>query len=258
MFKFVASLAAVSEKPRLDALLTSSIPAVTRSKILHCIKDGYVTVNGKVVTKGGHKVKVNDRLVCKVPPPPPVEAIPEPIPLDIVYEDEHLLMVNKPNGMVVHPAPGLSSGTLVNALLHHCKLPAMRFVSGNPPLPKSLLGGAGEAGADEAADDLAALAIGDEEEGAGAELDDGEDLIEGTWTALTSSGPAPVIRPGIVHRIDKGTTGLLVVSKDERTHTGLCKQFENRTTHRLYWSITVGVPKTPEGRIQTNIDRDPK
>lgn len=130
----------------------------------------------------------------------------------------------------------------------------MRFLSGNPPLPKSL----------NTTPELASTSGQDtpeetsEEEDVAEELEDGEDPILGSWTPMITAGPAPVIRPGIVHRIDKGTTGLLVVSKDEATHADLCRQFEARTTHRLYWSITVGVPKDPEGRVQTHIDRDPK
>lgn len=125
-----------------------SLPPRVPVQILHCIKEGLVTVNGKSVTKGGSKVKPGDLLECRVPPPPPIEAIPEDIPLEVVHEDSNLLVVNKPAGMVVHPAPGLSSGTLVNALLHHCDLPPMRFVSGAdacrlPQLPQALAGDQG-------------------------------------------------------------------------------------------------------------------
>ena len=163
------------------------------------IRAGAVAVNGVVRRKPAHAVRAGDVVELAPeawhPPAAATEARPEAIPLAVVYEDPHLLVVDKPAGLVVHPAPGHASGTLVNAVLHHCGLPGLRF------------GASGPAGASE-------------EPGAAAgpvlDLEDGEAAGEwagGLLPAGSSSGGT--LRPGIVHRLDKGTTGLLVVAKDE-------------------------------------------
>ena len=164
------------------------------------IRAGAVAVNGVVRRKPAHAVRAGDVVELAPeawhPPATAAKARPEAIPLEVVYEDPHLLVVDKPAGLVVHPAPGHASGTLVNAVLHHCGLPGLRFGAAS-----------GSAGAGE-------------EPGAVAEpvldLEDGEgagDWAGGLLPAGSSSGGT--LRPGIVHRLDKGTTGLLVVAKDE-------------------------------------------
>ena len=177
---------------RLDSWL-ASWTELSRSRLKALISDGQVSLDGTPITKVNSKVKADGHYVVTVPAP--VEADPEPenIPLDIVYEDAHLVVVNKQAGLTVHPAVGNWSGTLVNALLHHC----------------------------------------------------GDSL----------SGIGGVLRPGIVHRIDKDTTGLLVIAKDDKTHRGLAKQFERHTVERTYVCLTRGAPMPREGRIETRIGR---
>ena len=148
--------------------------------------------NGKTVAKS-LKLKAGDTVLLEIPDAKPIEAVPQDIPLDIVYEDEHLLVVNKPKGMVVHPAPGNPDGTLVNALLWHCK--------------GSLSGIGGE------------------------------------------------IRPGIVHRIDKDTSGLLVVAKDDATHIGLSQQMAVHSVERAYNTIVYGGFAQDEGFVESNLGR---
>ena len=146
---------------RIDRFLSGEDTGLSRSALQALVAEGHVLCNGKQIAKS-LKLKAGDTILLEIPDAKPIEAVPQDIPLDIVYEDEHLLVVNKPKGMVVHPAPGNPDGTLVNALLWHCK--------------GSLSGIGGE------------------------------------------------IRPGIVHRIDKDTSGLLVVAKDDATHIGLSQQ----------------------------------
>jgi 23S rRNA pseudouridine1911/1915/1917 synthase len=181
---------------RLDKFLMDRLPNVTRTKIQGGINEGFVRVNDKEV-KPNYRVHPNDVITVSLPEPPrDTEVVPENIPLSIVYEDEHLMVINKPAGMVVHPAYQNWSGTLVNALAYHFKnLPQM---PGN----------------------------------------DG--------------------RPGLVHRIDKDTSGLLVIGKDEETLTGLAKQFFNHTIERRYLAIVWGVPDPPEGTIDQFVGRSLK
>jgi 23S rRNA pseudouridine1911/1915/1917 synthase len=176
---------------RLDSWLAQQIGGLSRSRIQSLIAQGLVTVEGKTV-KPSYQVKWDNQVVVRIPGPKPSPLIPEDIPLDIRFEDEHLIVVNKPAGMVVHPACGHRSGTLVNALLHHCR-------------------------------DLA---------GIGGEL-----------------------RPGLVHRLDKDTSGLLVIAKDERTLNGLAKQFREKTTERIYRALVWGHPDPPQGRIEAPLGR---
>ncbi|EFJ44032.1 RNA pseudouridine synthase mitochondrial precursor, partial [Volvox carteri f. nagariensis] len=198
---------------------------VSRAKIQASIAAGLVLVNGQPAAKASQQLKAGDCVVCRLQPPPPMQALPEAIPLDIKYEDDHVIVVNKPSGMVVHVAPGHHHGTLVNALLHHCALPALDLDSS---------------------------------------LDLDPDLGTGIGTSSSSScstsslSSSSCLRPGIVHRLDKGTSGLLVVAKTEVALTRLQAQFKARTVDRLYDSITVGCPVQPNGRVETNICRDPR
>lgn len=212
-------------KSRLDVYLVEAVPDVTRARLQGCIKEGLVTVNGTPRGKPGFKVKAGDQVEFTLQPLKPLNAEPEDIPLDIVYEDEQLLVINKEPGMVTHPAPGNYSGTLVNAVLNHCSLPQV-----------------------ESAYDFAEADESDEEEGEGA---------VGAEEARVQANSAGVIRPGIVHRLDKGTSGLLVVAKTEAALQGLATQFKERTVERTYVSITLGKPKASKGRVETNIARDP-
>jgi len=209
------------EGGRLDAYLARFLAQASRTKIQRGIREGRVTVNGVVVQKPAYTVQPGDVITLRILRPPPVEIVPEPIPLDIVYEDPYLIVVNKQAGLVVHPARGNRSGTLVNALLYHIGSGPVRF-------------------------------------------DEEDDLPEDDEIGLSmvSTGPteakleAP--RPGIVHRLDKDTTGLIVVAKDDVTHTGLARQFEHRTIARTYLAIVWGVPDPPWGRIEAAIGRDPR
>lgn len=219
-------------KTRLDAWLAGQLPLVSRARVQSNIRQGSILVNGKAIIKGSYVLRPGDVVECELTGWAPVDANPEDIPLDIVYEDKHVIVINKPAHMVVHPAPGHSEGTLVNALLHHCELPAMRYSSGSTPKNA-----------------LESPSVDDSEE-----ID--EEALVGTVTTL--SGPPPVIRPGIVHRLDKGTSGLLVVAKDEYTHAHLCDQFKARSVRRSYVSLTCGVPSLKSGRVEIPIGRDPR
>ncbi len=179
---------------RLDMVVASYFSDVTRSRAQQLIAEGFVKVNGTAKNKN-YKVKFGDRLSIHTPRPKPVETAPENIPLDIRYEDDDLLVVNKPKGMVVHPAAGHESGTLVNALLYHCG--------------KSLSGINGE------------------------------------------------LRPGIVHRIDKDTSGLLVVAKNDFAHQSLARQIKAHSFTREYEAVVYGNLKQDEGTVDAPIGRHP-
>ena len=179
---------------RIDTFLGHSIENASRSKVRQAIDAGKVWVNDKI-TKPSYLVKPGDIVVIEIPRTEKRPAESEDIPLDIVYEDDDLLIVNKPAGMTVHPGHGNYSGTLVNALLHHCN-------------------------------------------------------------ALANQEDA--IRPGIVHRIDKNTSGLLVAAKNDRAHRLLANQFKNKTTTREYWAIVWGTFKNSTGTIEGDIARHPK
>ncbi len=202
---------------RLDVYLTDYLPNASRAKVQRGIKAGDVSVNGTVQTKVSTPVAANDRIEFVLHRPPPIEAKPEAIPLDIVFEDDALLVVNKPAGLVVHPAHKNRTGTLVNALLHH-------------------VGGG-------------TLSFEDEEEG------DDDEVGLSTATAAPRFDGDVTVRPGIVHRLDKGTSGLLVVAKTDAAHAALARQFMDRTTRRRYLAIVWGMP--PEsGTVETYIGRD--
>ncbi|WP_338392824.1 RluA family pseudouridine synthase [Fulvitalea axinellae] len=181
---------------RLDKFLLDRLPNVTRNRLQAGIKDGNVKVNGEK-TKANYKVRPGDEVTVSMSEPPrDTEVVPEDIPLNIVYEDAHLLVVNKEAGMVVHPAYNNWSGTLVNALAYHFKnLPTMENNEG---------------------------------------------------------------RPGLVHRIDKDTSGLLVIAKTERAMRGLAEQFFDHSIERTYYALVWGEPKTETGTIDVNLGRSLK
>jgi 23S rRNA pseudouridine1911/1915/1917 synthase len=182
------------EKQRLDLFLTNQLAGITRARIKNLIDDGKVTVDGET-TKAGYMVRPGERIIILFPIFEPTSIEPEDIPLDIVYEDEHLLLVNKPAGMVVHPAFANLRGTLVNALLSHC----MRLSS-----------------------------VGGEK------------------------------RPGLVHRLDKDTSGLLVVAKNDAAHLALSKQLSEHKMEREYRAIVWGHMRVKKNRIEGALLRNPK
>ncbi len=179
---------------RIDKYLAELDSELTRSAVQKLIDDEMVTVNGKVPQKN-MKLREGDRIILTVPEPVPPEALPENIPLDIVYEDGDLLVVNKPRGMVVHPAAGNPDGTLVNALLYHC----------------------------------------------------GDSL----------SGINGILRPGIVHRIDKDTSGLLIVAKNDFSHRLLAEQIKEHSFTRKYQAVVCGNIKEDSGTVNAPIGRHP-
>ena len=186
----------VSEKEaykRIDQYLASHLP-LSRTAIQRLIKENLVKANKKEV-KANYKIHPEDEVEVYIPSPSPSPLLPEPIPLNILYEDEHLLLVNKPTGLVVHPAPGHKNGTLVNALLHYCK-------------------------------DL--KGIGGRE------------------------------RPGLVHRLDKDTSGVLIIAKSDPVHRHLSNQFKLHTINRVYIALIHGVMKKNSGIIDLPIGRDTK
>jgi len=179
---------------RIDKFIVETMEEdISRTTVQQWIKDGHVFVNGKTV-KPNYKLAAADTVVLKVPEPEELNLQPEDIPLDIVYEDSDVIVVNKPRGMVVHPAPGHYSGTLVNALLHHCK-----------------------------------------------------DL----------SGINGVLRPGIVHRIDKDTSGLIMAAKNDWAHQHLAGQLKDHTVNRKYIAVVHGELVHDSGTIDAPIGRDP-
>ncbi|KAJ4826920.1 hypothetical protein Tsubulata_030422 [Turnera subulata] len=209
------TVVSASAKLRLDSWISSRISGISRARVQSSIKSGLVSVNGKLVNKASQNVKTGDKVSCTIAELQPLRAEPENIPLDIVYEDEHLLVVNKPPHMVVHPAPGNPTGTLVNGILHHCSgLPTAAFPC--------------------------------------------EDVVDSDVedVSVDEGYSEASVRPGIVHRLDKGTSGLLVVAKDEHSHAHLSDQFKLHTIQRVYISLTCGVPSQVAGRINVPIARD--
>ncbi len=181
---------------RLDQVLSQAFPEVSRSFLQKLIRDGEVRVDGSVCRSKKYKVEEGQELAFALPEPKELSVEAEAIPLDIVYEDDDVLVVNKPRGMVVHPAAGNDTGTLVNAVLHHC----------------------------------------------------GERL----------SSINGVIRPGIVHRIDKDTSGLLMIAKNDRAHNSLAEQLAKHSITRAYEAIVYNNFTEEEGTIDAPIGRDPK
>ena len=178
---------------RLDRALADAAPTLSRERLKALIRSGALELGGKAVRDPSAKVKGDESFQLAVPDPEPAHNEPQDIPLSIVFEDEHLLVVDKPAGLVVHPAVGNREGTLVNALLHHC--------------------------------------------------------------AGRLSGIGGVARPGIVHRIDKDTSGLVVVAKTDVAHEGLAKQFAAHSIDRRYLAIVNGVPRTAEGKVDAPLAR---
>ena len=176
----------------MDKWLALQLADISRSRIQKLIEEGNLKLNGIVCQNKKVKLAPNDLIQVTIPAPTKLDLQPENIPLDILYEDEHLIIINKPKGLVVHPAPGHWNGTLVNALLYHC-------------------------------DKLA--------------------------------GIGGVERPGIVHRLDKDTTGAIVVAKSDRAHQDLQAQIKAKTARREYWAIVCGAPSTQSGKINLPIGR---
>ena len=202
------------QKPaRIDVFLTNLIERVTRNRIQNAIDRGFVTVNEKVV-KASRKLKPGDVVVCKLIKPPPIQLIPQDLNIPVLYEDDYLIIVNKPAGMVSHPGFGNRDGTLINAVLWHFGVRETIEVETS-----------------------------DEDE------DDNETIDEGVIFA------SEAVRPGIVHRLDKDTTGLLVVSKETSILTQLQKMFAARTVKREYLALVWGNVKDNSGTIVGNIDR---
>ena len=185
---------------RLDAAIAARVDELSRAHVQRLIEDGFVRVNGAAAAKPGARVRAGDIIDVTVPPPEPLEVVAEPIPLAILYEDADIIVIDKPAGLVVHPAPGHTRGTLVNALLHHCR-----------------------------------------------------DL----------SGIGGVARPGIVHRLDKGTTGVMVATKSDRAHAALAAGFAAKSRgdaggiRREYLAIVAPPPPSTTGTLRTLYGRHP-
>ena len=177
---------------RLDSFLAAALPDLTRSAAARLIETGQVTVNGKTVSKSC-KLSGHEAVSATLPDPEPIEAVPQDIPLDVVYEDPDVIVINKPAGLVVHPAPGHPDGTLVNALLYHC----------------------------------------------------GDSL----------SGIGGSLRPGIVHRIDRDTSGLIIAAKNDAAHQALSAQLQGHTLARTYEAVVVGNLREDSGTIDAPIGR---
>jgi 23S rRNA pseudouridine1911/1915/1917 synthase len=182
------------DSPRLDRFLSDRDKGLTRSRIHSLINEGWVDVNG-AGGKPSQKIRNGDRVVLTIPPVRENDVSPQSIPIDLVYQDSEVVVVDKPAGLSVHPGPGHPDGTLVNALLARC--PDIQGIGG-------------------------------------------------------------VYRPGIVHRLDKDTSGLMMVAKTERAHLGLSAQIKERKVHKGYLALTVGVPPQDEGIINAPIARDPR
>lgn len=182
------------EGGRLDHVLVDQVPDFSRSRLQKLIRSGQVTVDGEIITKTGYLLEGGEAVATTIPAPREPSLQPEPIDLDIIFENDDLIVVNKPAGMVVHPSAGHQSGTLVHAVLAHA--PDLRGV--------------------------------------------GEER-----------------RPGIIHRLDKDTSGLIVIAKDDHAMATLQAQFKDRTVEKRYRALVDGKPQTPSGRIEAPIGRDP-
>jgi len=192
--KFEFHVTAPEAGTRLDVFLTTNIPSMTRSRVQKLIDQGLVQIRGQK-TKAGLKLRAGEAVILIKPPPVEDELVPEDLPLRILYEDQAIAVVEKPAGMVVHPAAGNVRGTLVNALLHHLK-----------------------------------------------------DL----------SGVGGVLRPGIVHRLDKGTSGVMVVAKNDAAHKGLTDQFKKREVKKVYLALVYGDVRENEGVVDLPVGRHPR
>jgi 23S rRNA pseudouridine1911/1915/1917 synthase len=179
---------------RLDKFLVKNLPELSRSRLQDLIRDGFVSVDGIMAHKGGQDISAGQVVEIRIPPPEPTDLVGEEIPLDIIFENKDVLVINKPAGLVVHPAAGHYQGTLVHGILGY-----------DPDL-----------------------------EGVGGEQ-----------------------RPGIVHRLDKDTSGLIIIAKNDQAHIWLQEQFRLRQVVKKYWALVDGHPPTPQGRIEAPIGRDP-
>ncbi len=180
---------------RLDQQITAHISDVSRNRIQKLIRSGLITVDDIRIVKPGHSLKGGERVSVVIPAPASSDLVPEAIPLDIIYEDRNVVIVNKPAGMVVHPSAGHDSGTLVQAVLAH---------------------------------------------------------------APDIEGIGEVLRPGVVHRLDKDTSGIIVFAKNDAAHQQLQAQFKEREVKKVYHALVDGAPPSPSGKIETHIGRDPK
>lgn len=193
-------LPAESSGERLDKAVAAMLPDLSRTRIQALVRTGKLSLNGRTVENPSFIISGGESLAIEIPPPEPAEPEAQDIPLAVIYEDDDLIVIDKPSGLVVHPGAGNWSGTLVNALLHHC--------------------------------------------------------------AGSLSGIGGVERPGIVHRLDKDTSGLLVVAKNDRTHHHLAEQFADHgrtgALERAYFALVWGVPLRPRGTVDAPIDRDPR
>ncbi len=190
------TVAADAAGARLDKWLAENVGDMSRTRVQALIEAGQVSGPDGIADSISRKVRAGEAYVLTVPPPTPARPEPEDIPLEVLYEDGDLIVINKPAGLVVHPAPGHASGTLVNALLHHCR--------------QSL------------------------------------------------SGIGGVTRPGIVHRLDKDTSGVMVCAKSDVAHRGLVEQFQVHSIDRAYKAVVWGMPNPRKGRLENNIGRDPR
>ena len=195
MNEIILQVSEESEGERLDRYIADEIPEISRTHVQKLIDEGDVTTGGRKI-KASDKAVPGEEVIVRIPDPVDTEILPEDIPLDILYEDSDVMIVNKPKGMIVHPAPGHVTGTLVNAVLYHSK----------------------------------------------GEL----------------SGINGVLRPGIVHRIDKDTTGALIVCKNDSAHRKIAEQLKVHSIRRVYRGIVCGCIKEDEGTISGNIGRDPR
>ena len=243
---------------RLDQFLTRSIYNASRTKVQKAIEEKKVLVNGNP-KKVSYKIAKNDFILCTVLKPPPIELVPENIPLNIIYEDEYLLIVNKSAGMCVHPGIGNRYGTLINALLYHFGI--RENLSYQMEYSDDSYEDFPEENNDFDEDIIPVIAS--DSVAISGKL---KEIATQTKFARNDSFANEIIsdsfqhtvndnRPGLVHRIDKDTTGLLVIAKNVRVHADLAKQFANKTTEREYFAIVWGKPKNDSGRIEGNIGR---
>lgn len=237
---------------RLDVYLTQKFPDFSRSYVQKLIEEENVKINGKI-KKSNYRLSNNEKIEIFVPEAIALEAIPEDIPLDILYEDEHLIVVNKAQGMVVHPAHGNLTGTLVNALLFHCGTLSnvgTELVESDDFVDSADL--ADSAGLLDSSD--AVVSVGSVDS---VDSMDSMDSVENASTEHVGGfkGINGVLRPGIVHRIDKDTSGVLVVAKTNEAHVGLSEQLKEHTMTRIYIALVEGRIKTESGTIETLIGR---
>jgi len=186
--------ALTADKPRLDSFIAQNVPDLSRAQVQKLIEQDLVWVNGKAA-RASHRLKEGDAISIKIPPAEPLDVVPEDLPLNVVFEDDQLIVVDKAAGMVTHPGAGVNQGTLVNALLYHCR--------------------------------------------------------------STLSGISGVERPGIVHRLDKDTSGLIVAAKTDLAHKHLAQQMSERKAKRTYIAVLEGILDADEGTVDQPIGRHP-